>query len=72
MVALDIFLQNNQLEKNDSAKVTLPLGVPDSVLKNEIKRQCKVLGEFRLQYKDTGFDDFTNLTPLWHSKQGYY
>ncbi|MEQ2314672.1 hypothetical protein AMECASPLE_014601, partial [Ameca splendens] len=52
------------LGENDSAKVTLPLGIPDSVegLKKEIKRQCEVLGEFRLQYKDTDFDDFINLT----------
>lgn len=79
MVALYnfLFLQNSQLTsmetsavlriilgENDFAKVTLPLGIPDSVeeLKNEIKRQCEVLGEFRLQYKDTDFDDFINLT----------
>ena len=72
-----IFLQNNQLTsmaasavlriilgENDSAKVTLPLGIPDSLeeLKIEIKRQCEVSGEFRLQYKDADFDDFLNLT----------
>lgn len=52
------------LGENDSSKVTLPLGIPDSVeeLKSEIKRQCEVLGDFRLQYKDIDFDEFINLS----------
>ncbi|XP_066504331.1 sterile alpha motif domain-containing protein 3-like [Hoplias malabaricus] len=52
------------LGENDSSKVTLPFGIPDSVeeLKNEIQRQCEVSGDFRLQYKDTDFDEFINLT----------
>ena len=52
------------LGENDSSKVTLPLGIPGSVdeLKSEIKRQCEVSGDFRLQYKDIDFDEFINLT----------
>ncbi|KAI4801087.1 hypothetical protein KUCAC02_000013 [Chaenocephalus aceratus] len=52
------------LGENDSAKVTLPLGIPSSVeeLQSEIKRQCQVFGDFRLQYKDLDFDEFINLT----------
>ncbi|KAL3045387.1 hypothetical protein OYC64_013623 [Pagothenia borchgrevinki] len=52
------------LGENDSAKVTLPLGIPSSVeeLQSEIKRQCEVFGDFRLQYKDLDFDEFINLT----------
>ncbi|KAK0148560.1 putative nuclease HARBI1 [Merluccius polli] len=51
------------LGENDAAKVTLPLGIPDSVeeLKSEIKRQCQ-LSDFRLQYMDVVFDEFMNLT----------
>lgn len=52
--------------ENDSSKLTLPLGIPGSVdeLKNEIKRQCEVSGDFRLQYKDIDFDEFINLTSI--------
>ncbi|KAL7375117.1 hypothetical protein ABVT39_012126 [Epinephelus coioides] len=52
------------LGDNDSSKVILPLGIPDSVeeLNSEIQRQCEVSGDFRLQYKDNDFDEFINLT----------
>lgn len=51
------------LGQNDSSKISLPSGIPDSVdeLKREITRQCKVSGDFRLQYKDIDFDEFINL-----------
>ncbi|XP_051260738.1 uncharacterized protein LOC127366072 [Dicentrarchus labrax] len=51
------------LGQNDSSKISLPSGIPDSVeeLKSEIKRQCEVAGDFRLQYKDSDFDEFINL-----------
>lgn len=52
------------LGENDSMKLTLPSGIPRSFeeLKNEIRKQCAVTGEFRLQYLDSDFDDFLNLT----------
>lgn len=45
-------------------KLTLPSGIPESVdnLKLEIQKQCRVEGEFRLQYMDNDFDEFMNLT----------
>ncbi|MGL5956378.1 MAG: hypothetical protein ACRC0X_07235, partial [Brevinema sp.] len=52
------------LGDNDSMKLTLLSGIPNSVeeLKSEIRKQCGVTGDFRLQYLDTDFDDFLNLT----------
>lgn len=52
------------LGENDSMKLALPSGKPNSVeeLKTEIRKQCGVTGEFRLQYLDSDFDDFLNLT----------
>ncbi|XP_029956485.1 sterile alpha motif domain-containing protein 3-like isoform X1 [Salarias fasciatus] len=51
------------LGENDSSKISLPSGIPASVeeLKSEIKRQCEVQEDFRLQYKDKDFDEFINL-----------
>ncbi|CAL8258678.1 unnamed protein product [Arctogadus glacialis] len=50
--------------ENNSEKLTLPSGIPESVedLKLEIKRQCAVAEDFRLQYMDVDFDEFINLT----------
>lgn len=77
MLLFFAFFQNNMLTnmapsavlrvilgENDASKVTLPFGIPNSVeeLKNVIQRQCEVAGDFRLQYKDTDFDEFMNLT----------
>lgn len=52
------------LGDDNSAKLTLPSGIPESVdeLKVEIKRQCAVAEDFRLQYMDVDFDEFINLT----------
>lgn len=52
------------LGEHNCAKLTLPSGIPDSVdnLKFEIKKQCGIEGEFRLQYMDIDFDQFMNLT----------
>lgn len=52
------------LGDSDSLKLTLPFGIPKSVeeFKSEIRKQCGVTGDFRLQYLDTDFDDFLNLT----------
>lgn len=76
IIFFSAFLQNNLssnmaasavlriiLGQNDSSKISLPLGIPDSVeeLKSEITRQCEVSGDFRLQYKDIDFDEFINL-----------
>jgi len=45
-------------------KLTLPSGIPKTIeeLKIEIKKQCGVTGDFRLQYLDTDFEDYVNLT----------
>lgn len=45
-------------------KLTLPSGIPKTIeeLKTEIKKQCGVTGDFRLQYLDTDFEDYVNLT----------
>ena len=76
LIIFSAFLQNNLssnmatsavlriiLGENDSSIISLPSGIPDSVeeLKSEIKRQCEVSGDFRLQYKDIDFDEFINL-----------
>ncbi|KAF0022449.1 hypothetical protein F2P81_025262 [Scophthalmus maximus] len=59
---------NNLLSKMNTSAVLRfiigEMGIPDSVeeLKSEIKRQCEVSGDFRLQYKDNDFDEFINLT----------
>lgn len=52
------------LGDSDSFKLTLPSGIPKSIeeFKSEIRKQCGVTGDFRLQYLDTDFDDFLNLT----------
>lgn len=52
------------LGEDDRMKLTFPSGIPDSVdtLRHEIQRQCGVEGEFRLQYMDSDFDQFMNLT----------
>lgn len=49
---------------DDSLKLTLSTGSPDSVkaLKGEVKRHCGISG-LRLQYRDTTFDNnYMNLT----------
>ncbi len=52
------------LGDSDSFKLTLPSGIPKSIeeFKSEIRKQCGVTGDFRLQYLDMDFDDFLNLT----------
>lgn len=53
------------LGDDNASKLTLPRGIPDSVedLKEEIRRQFVVSGNFRLQYRDIEFDnEFVNLT----------
>lgn len=52
------------LGENNSEKLILPSGIPESVdeLKLEIKRQCAVTEDFRLQYMDVEFNEFLNLT----------
>lgn len=52
------------LGENNSEKLILPSGIPESVddLKLEIKRQCAVAEDFRLQYMDVDFNEFVNLT----------
>nr|XP_043908836.1 sterile alpha motif domain-containing protein 3-like [Solea senegalensis]XP_043908843.1 sterile alpha motif domain-containing protein 3-like [Solea senegalensis]XP_043908850.1 sterile alpha motif domain-containing protein 3-like [Solea senegalensis]XP_043908860.1 sterile alpha motif domain-containing protein 3-like [Solea senegalensis] len=50
---------------NDASKLALPTGIPGSVadLKEEIKRHFGLSGNFRLQYRDTEFDnEFVNLS----------
>ncbi|XP_062239270.1 uncharacterized protein LOC133949105 [Platichthys flesus] len=51
------------LGENNSEKLFLPFGIPESVddLKLEIQRQCAVAEDFRLQYKDADFGEFFNL-----------
>lgn len=50
------------LRENNSEKLILPSGIPESVddLKLEIKRQCAVTEDFRLQYMDVEFNKFLN------------
>lgn len=52
------------LGENNSEKLILPSGIPESVdnLILEIKRQCAVTEDFRLQYMDVEFNEFLNLT----------
>lgn len=52
------------LGENNALKLTLPSGIPETVdeLKVEIENQCGVSEQFRLQYMDTDFDQFLNLT----------
>lgn len=55
------------LGENNSQRLILPDGIPESVseLAQHIKRQCGVEGEFRLQFMDAEFDnEFTNLTSV--------
>jgi len=52
------------LGENSSQRLILPDGIPESVteLTQEIKRQCGIEGEFRLQFMDAEFgNEFTNL-----------
>ncbi|KAL3973708.1 hypothetical protein ACER0C_024915 [Sarotherodon galilaeus] len=58
------------LGENNALKLTLPLGIPKNVneLKAEIENQCGVSEQFRLQYMDTDFNQFLNLTSTFDLK----
>ncbi|XP_056295665.1 uncharacterized protein LOC130209821 isoform X3 [Pseudoliparis swirei] len=52
---------------DNASKITLPNGMPDSVeaLEEEVKRQFRLPGNIRLQYRDIEFDnEFVNLTEI--------
>lgn len=53
------------LGEDNASKLSLPNGIPSSLeyLKEEIRRQFGLTGNFRLQYRDIEFDnEFVNLT----------
>lgn len=52
------------LGENNAQKVTLHYGVPCSLeeLIEEIKAQCDLMEEIRLQFMDPDFNEFINLT----------
>ncbi|KAF1375303.1 hypothetical protein PFLUV_G00238210 [Perca fluviatilis] len=55
------------LGENDSQRLILPDGMPETLIKliQEIKRQCGVDGDFRLQFMDVEFgNEFTNLVSM--------
>ncbi|XP_013886534.1 uncharacterized protein LOC106534417 [Austrofundulus limnaeus] len=55
------------LGENNSQRLILPDGMPETVmeLNQEIKRQCGVDGDFRLQFMDFEFgNEFTNLVSM--------
>lgn len=55
------------LGENNSQRLILPYGIPESVseLAQQIKRQCGVEGDFRLQFMDAEFgNEFTNLISI--------
>ncbi|XP_062240634.1 uncharacterized protein LOC133950599 [Platichthys flesus] len=55
------------LGENNSQRLILPGGIPDSIsdLADQIKQQCGVEGDFRLQYMDYEFgNEFTNLLSM--------
>lgn len=55
------------LGENDSQRLILPGGMPETVIElvQEIKRQCGVDGDFRLQFMDVEFgNEFTNLVSM--------
>lgn len=55
------------LGENNSHKLILPDGIPESVsdLTECIRKECGIEGSFRLQYMDTDFDnEFTNLDSI--------
>ncbi|XP_076748074.1 uncharacterized protein LOC143421845 [Maylandia zebra] len=58
------------LGENNALKLTLPLGIPKNVneLKAEIENQCGVSEQFRLQYMDTDFNQFLNMTSTFDLK----
>lgn len=53
------------LSQDDSRKLLLPHGIPESVdeLIEKVREACGLNGKFRLQYQDKDFGDvFVNLT----------